>query len=139
MSDRVFLDTNVFVYLYDSDQPDKQARARALVERFGLSDTIVISTQVLQEFYVNVTRKFAKQLSDEQILLATRTLGRLRVVEVSVEMIFSAIDLARQFRFSFWDSLILQTALESQCKLLLTEDLQHGQRVGSLTIENPFL
>jgi predicted nucleic acid-binding protein len=139
MSDRVFLDTNVFVYLYDSDQPDKQARARALVERFGLSDTIVISTQVLQEFYVNVTRKFAKQLSDEQILLATRTLGRLRVVEVSVEMIFSAIDLARQFRFSFWDSLILQTALESQCKLLLTEDLQHGQRIGSLTIENPFL
>lgn len=86
MSDRVFLDTNVFVYLYDSDQPDKQARARALVERLGLSDAIVISTQVLQEFYVNVTRKFAKQLSDEQILLATRTLGRLRVVEVSVEM-----------------------------------------------------
>ena len=139
MSDRVFLDTNILVYLYDSDQPDKQARARALVERFGLSDAIVISTQVLQEFYVNVTRKFAKQLSDEQILLATRNLGKLRVVEVSVEMIFSAIDLARQLRLSFWDSLILVAALESQCGLLLTEDLQHGQRIGSLTVQNPFL
>lgn len=139
MSDRVFLDTNVFVYLYDSDQPDKQAQARALVERYGLSDAIVISTQVLQEFYVNVTRKFARQLSDEQVLLATRTLARLRVVKVSVEMIFSAIHLARQFRLSFWDSLILEAALESQCSLLLTEDLQHGQRIGSLTVENPFL
>ena len=139
MSDRVFLDTNVFVYLYDSDQPDKQARARALVERLGFADAIVISTQVLQEFYVNVTRKFARQLSDEQILLATRNLGRLPVVEVSVGMIFSAIGLARQFRLSFWDSLILEAALESQCRLLLTEDLQHGQRIGSLTVENPFL
>lgn len=139
MSDRIFLDTNVFVYLYDSDQPEKQARARTLVERLGLSDSIVISTQVLQEFYVNVTRKFARQLSDEQILLATRTLGSLRVVEVSVEMIFSAIGLARQFRLSFWDSLILEAALVSQCCLLFTEDLQHGQRIGSLKIENPFL
>ncbi|HSK80977.1 MAG TPA: PIN domain-containing protein [Thermoanaerobaculia bacterium] len=66
MNDRVFLDTNIFVYLYDSDQPDKQARARALVERFGLSGEIVISTQVLQEFYACcVTRKFARQLSEE--------------------------------------------------------------------------
>jgi predicted nucleic acid-binding protein len=139
MNDRVFLDTNVFVYLYDSDQPEKQARARALVERLGLSDAIVISTQVLQEFYVNVTRKFARQLSADQILLATRSLASLRVVEVNVEMVFSAIGLARQFQLSFWDSLILEAALESQCELLLTEDLQHGQRIGSLTIENPFL
>lgn len=105
----------------------------------GFADAIVISTQVLQEFYVNVTRKFARQLSDEQILLATRNLGRLPVVEVSVGMIFSAIGLAWQFRLSFWDSLILEAALESQCRLLLTEDLQHGQRIGSLTVENPFL
>ncbi|HEY8020821.1 MAG TPA: PIN domain-containing protein, partial [Thermoanaerobaculia bacterium] len=69
MNGRVFLDTNIFVYLYDSDQPDKQARARTLVERFGLSGEIVISTQVLQEFYATVTRKFARQLSEEQILL----------------------------------------------------------------------
>lgn len=139
MNDRVFLDTNVFVYLYDSDQPDKQARARALVERFGLSGEIVISTQVLQELYASVTRKFSRQLSEEQILLATRNLGKLPVVQVNVGMIFEAISLGRRFQFSFWDSLILQAALDSQCSLLVTEDLQHGQRIGDLMVENPFL
>lgn len=139
MSGRVFLDTNIFVYLYDSDQPDKQARARTLVERFGLAGEIVISTQVIQEFYASVTRKFARQLSEEQILLATRNLGRLPVVQVNVGMIFEAIDLRRRFQLSFWDSLILQAALDSECSLLVTEDLQHGQRIGGLTVENPFL
>lgn len=93
MNGRVFLDTNIFVYLYDSDHPGKQARARALVERFGLSGEIVISTQVLQEFYASVTRKFSRQLSEEQILLATRSLGRLPLVQVNVGMIFEAISL----------------------------------------------
>jgi len=139
MNGRAFLDTNIFVYLYDSDQPDKQARARTLVERFGLSGEIVISTQVLQEFFATVTRKFARQLSEEQILLATRNLGRLPVVQVNVEMIFEAIELRRRIQLSFWDSLILQAALDSECSLLVTEDLQHGQRIGSLTVENPFL
>ena len=138
MNGRVFLDTNIFVYLYDSDQPDKQARARTLVERFGLSGEIVISTQVLQEFYAAVTRKFTRQLSEEQILLATRNLGRLPIVQVNVGMIFEAIDLRRRFQLSFWDSLILQAALDSECSLLLTEDLQHGQRIGGLTVEHPF-
>lgn len=128
MSGRVFLDTNIFVYLYDSDQPVKQARARDLVERFGNSDEIIISTQVLQEFYASVTRKFAKQLSEEETLLATRNLGSLPIVQVSVGMIFEAINLSRRFQLSFWDSLILQAALDSECRLLVSEDLQHGHR-----------
>jgi predicted nucleic acid-binding protein len=139
MPDRVFLDTNVFVYLYDSDNPDKQARARALLERLSLSDTLFVSTQVLQEFYVTVSRKFSKQLTQEEIFLATRTLSALPVVRVSVEMIFSAIELVRRLQLSFWDGLILQAALKSGCSLLFSEDLQHGQRIGSLRIVNPFL
>ena len=139
MPDRVFLDTNVFVYLYDSDSPDKQARARALLERLSLSDTLFVSTQVLQEFYVTVTRKFATRLTEDEILLATQTLSTLPVVRVSVEMIFSAIDLVRRLQFSFWDGLILQAALKAGCTLLISEDLQHGQRIGNLRIENPFL
>jgi predicted nucleic acid-binding protein len=139
MPDRVFLDTNVFVYLYDSDEPAKQARARALIERLSLSNNVFVSTQVLQEFYVTVTRKFAKQLTHEEIVLATRSLGDLPVVRVSVEMIFSAIELVRQLQLSFWDTLILQAALKAGCTLLFSEDMQHGQRIGSLRIENPFL
>ena len=139
VAERIFIDTSVLVYAHDRDVGEKHAIAEHVLRQLWADKAGALSVQVLQEFYVNVTRKFAKQLSDEQILLATRTLGRLRVVEVSVQMIFSAIGLARQFRLSFWDSLILEAALESQCKLLLTEDLQHGQRIGSLTIENPFL
>ena len=97
MPDRVFLDTNVFVYLYDSDNPAKQAKARALLASLSSSGTMFISTQVLQEFYVTMTRKFATQLTHEQVLLATRNLGSLAVVRVSVDMIFLAIELGQQF------------------------------------------
>jgi predicted nucleic acid-binding protein len=139
MPDRVFLDTNVFVYLYDSDNPDKQARARALLDSLSLSGTLFVSTQVLQELYVTVTRKFATRLTEDEILLATRTLSTLPVVRVSVEMIFSAIELVRRLHLSFWDGLILQAAQKAGCTLLISEDLQHGQRIGNLRIENPFL
>jgi predicted nucleic acid-binding protein len=80
MSDKLFLDTNVLVYLYDSDTPEKQERARAILERDGTTAEITISTQVLQEFYVTVARKFAKRLSEEETLLATRSLCQLSLV-----------------------------------------------------------
>jgi predicted nucleic acid-binding protein len=139
MSARVFLDTNVLVYLYDSDAPEKQKRARLLLERHGLPGAAIISTQVLQEFYVTVTRKLAKKLSDEETLLATRSLSRLPLIQVDAAMIFDAIGLAREIKVSFWDALIIQSALRAGCETLFTEDLQDGRRVGSLRIENPFL
>jgi predicted nucleic acid-binding protein len=131
MSGRVFLDTNVLVYLYDSDAPEKQNRARLILERHGLPGAAIISTQVLQEFYVTVTRKLAKKLSEEETLLATRSLSRLPLVQVDAAMIFHAIDLAREIKVSFWDALIIQSALRADCETLFTEDLQHGRRLGA--------
>lgn len=141
MSDRVFLDTNVFVYLYDADAPQKQAAARSLLERAAeRSDLdLVISTQVLQEFYVTVTRKFAKTMSDRDVLLAMQSLRALPTVQVEVTMIFEAIGLGRRFQLSFWDALIVRAALTAGCSRVLTEDLQHKLRIGDLVIENPFL
>jgi predicted nucleic acid-binding protein len=139
MSGKVFLDTNILVYLYDSDAPEKQKRARALLERYGIPSEIIISTQVIQEFYVSVTRKFAKRLSDEETLVATKSLSRFPLVQVDAAMIFDAIGLARQRKISFWDALIIQAALRAGCETLFTEDLQDGQRMGRLRIENPFL
>jgi predicted nucleic acid-binding protein len=139
MSGRVFLDTNVLVYLYDSDAPEKQHRARLVLERHGLPGAAIISTQVLQEFYVTVTRKLAKKLSEEETLLATRSLSRLPLVQVDAAIIFDAIDLAREIKVSFWDALIIQSALRADCETLFTEDLQHGRRIAGLRIENPFL
>jgi len=137
MTDRVFLDTNVLVYLYDADTPERQRKARGVLERDSVY--FVISTQVLQEFYVTVTRKFAKSMAEEDVLIAMRRLRELPTVKVDVPMIFEAIELGRRFQLSFWDALIARAALTAGCTRLLTEDLQHQMRIGDLTVENPFL
>jgi predicted nucleic acid-binding protein len=138
MTDRLFVDTNVFVYLYDIDSPEKQATAKTVLGSALVGADLVISTQVLQEFYVTATRKFIRFLSDGDILQAMDDLADLATVEVDVRMIFEAIEIGRRFQLSFWDSLIVQAALSAGCSSLLTEDLQHGQRIGNLLIENPF-
>jgi predicted nucleic acid-binding protein len=139
MKDKIFLDTNVLVYLYDSDTPEKQARARSVLEQGIEHFQIVISTQVFQEFYVTATKKLSRRLSDGEILLAMRGLQRFSTVQIDVPVIFDAINLGRRFQLSFWDALIIQAALVAGCTRLLTEDLQHGLRIGTLTVENPFL
>jgi predicted nucleic acid-binding protein len=139
MSDRTFLDTNVLVYLYDTDAPEKQRKARDVLERSPAQADLVISTQVLQEFYVTVTRKFSRSLPEREVLLAMRGLRELATVQVDVEMIFEAIELGRRHQLSFWDALIARAALTAGCSRLLTEDLQHQMRIGDLTIENPFV
>jgi predicted nucleic acid-binding protein len=139
MSDKTFLDTNILVYLYDTDSPDKQAKSRGVLEQASTQTDIVLSTQVLQEFYVTVTRKFSRKLSEREVLLAMRGLRAFPIVQVDVAMIFEAIELGRRFQFSFWDALIVRAALTAGCSRLLTEDLQHQMRIESLTIENPFL
>lgn len=139
MSDRVFIDTNVFVYLFDSDEPAKQDAARNLLDRLAKEATMVASTQVLQEFYVSVTRKLARPLSPEDAVAATRGIATYHVTQVDPSMVFSAVTLHQKERISFWDALIVRAALESDCELLLSEDLQHGRRFGKLTVDNPFL
>jgi predicted nucleic acid-binding protein len=138
MSGSVFFDTNVLVYLYDTDSPQKQDKAEALLEEYGGSGNAFLSTQVLQEFYVNVSRKFARRLSHEEAFQATENLSRLPVVQVDVSLILGAISLGKQLQVSFWDSLIIQAALRARCQRLLTEDLQHGRVIGDLRIEDPF-
>ena len=141
MPDKVFLDSNVLVYLYDVDAPEKQSVSRSLLKKVTEQSDLdyVISTQVLQEFYVTVTRKFARTLSEQEVLLAMTGLRTFPTVQVDVPMIFEAIELGRRFKLSFWDSLIVSAASSAGCSRVLSEDLQHGMRIDSLTIENPFL
>jgi len=137
MSARAFVDTNVFVYLFDADAPDKKAVAgRLLREEAG---RLVLSTQVLKEFYVTVTRKLAKPLPEDEALNATRALGELPVVQVDAETIYAAISLSQRHRLSFWDALVIRAAVTGGCEVLLSEDLQHGQEVDGVRVENPFL
>lgn len=139
MSGSVFVDTNVFVYLFDSHEPDKQDAARALIQSLAQEKTIVVSTQVLQEFYVSVTRKLAEPLPPNVALEATKGLSTYHVVQIDPPMILNAIALHENEKTSFWDALIVRAALESGCELLLTEDMQHGRQFESLRLDNPFV
>ena len=140
MSDKVFLDTNLFVYAVDNSKAerDKSERARQLIRTAIEHNSGVISVQVLQEFYNTATRKIAIPLTSDQALEYVEFMGMLEVVEPSFAMVTSAIRLSQRHKFSFWDSMIVQSALAADCAILLSEDMQHGRRIDGLVIENPF-
>ena len=135
---RAFFDTNVLVYLFDADAPTKQNRARLLLEEEANAGRVAFSTQVLQEFYVTVTRKLAVPLDSSQAERAVRDLSRFPVVPVDTPLILAGIAATRRFGFSFWDALIVQAALQAGAEVLYSEDLQHGQRIEGMRVENPF-
>jgi predicted nucleic acid-binding protein len=139
MSDRTFVDTNVVVYLFDADAPEKQRRAREIIEAAGPEGGLVLSTQVLQEFYVSVTRKLEHPLPEDEAEAAAKELATLDVVEIEVPMVLRAISRARHHTLSLWDALIVEAALRRGCSRLLSEDMQDGRQFGDLRIENPFV
>lgn len=136
---RSFFDTNVLVYLFDNTEPEKKARAQEVLRREIEASRAALSTQVLQEFYVNVTRKLASPLPSEVAEERVRDFSGLPLVRVDAPIILAAIARSRSQRFSFWDALIVEAAHAAGASRLLTEDLQHGQEIEGLRVENPFL
>jgi predicted nucleic acid-binding protein len=136
---RSFLDTNVLFYLFDNSVPEKKARAQEVFSEEVEAGRVVLSTQVLQEFYVNVTRKLAEPLPSEVAEAQVQNFARLPLVRVDETIILAAIERHRNMSFSFWDALVLETALRGGADRLLSEDLQHGQKIEGLGVENPFL
>jgi predicted nucleic acid-binding protein len=135
---RSFFDTNVLVYLFDNRDPEKKIRAQQVFAEESERDRAVLSTQVLQEFHWAVTRKLASPLPEEVAEQRVRDFCELPLVRVDAPMILAAVTRSRSEGFAFWDALILESALKAGARRLLTEDLQHGQRIGDLTVENPF-
>ena len=135
---RRFFDTNVLVYLFDASAPGKKARAQELLKQTVSEGLALLSTQVLQEFFVAVTRKLSVPLPHEQAERAVRDLAKLPTAQIDAEMIIKSITTMRRYRLSFWDSLIIQAALHGGATILYPEDLQHGQIIETLSIENPF-
>ena len=138
MSGRAFFDSNVLIYLFDESSPAKQARARELFDRHGRTGQIVISPQVLQEFYVTVTRKLARPLAGDVALVAVTNFSTYPLVLVDGSTVLRAVQLHQSTSLSFWDALIVEAALEGGCQKVFSEDMQHGRRFGELVIENPF-
>ena len=139
MSDKVFFDTNVLVYAFDQAEPDKGAIARRLIHDFGAQGNLVLSTQVLQEFYVAVTKAGKSILPHEEAEEIVNDFAEFPLLQVDRTIISLAMKRHQAGAFSFWDSLIVESALRSGCALLLTEDMQDGLTIDSLTIRNPFV
>jgi predicted nucleic acid-binding protein len=133
---RSFLDTNVLVYTDDADSPEKQQRALALFADLRRRRNGVVSTQVLQEYFVTATRKLG--VGAEVARRKTEIFGRLHLVTLGLDDVLGAIDLLRLHGLSFWDALIVRAALASGCSRLLSEDLQTGRRFERLEVVNPF-
>jgi predicted nucleic acid-binding protein len=138
MKDRVFVDTNVLVYLFDADDAAKQRIVQNLLSDRELRARLIVSTQVLQEFYVSVTRKLATPLDPETAFQAVHDLASFPVVQIDPPLILLAIQRSQKAKLSFWDALILEAALTAGATLLYSEDFQDGAVYGGMQIANPF-
>lgn len=138
--DNFFLDTNVFIYMFDSRDIVKQQRARQLVGHAIEMDGGCISYQVIQEFLNVLTKKdLGPSTRMELGILLEKYLVPLCRVHSSVALIQRTLDLQERWQYSFYDSLIIAAALQAGCTTLYSEDLQHGQKIETLIIVNPFL
>ena len=133
-----FLDTNILVYAYDKHEPAKQKVARGILETAFQEENAVISSQVLSEFFVVVTRKIATPFTAEEAGNLISLFRNLPVVEIGGDLVEAAVAVHQRHNISFWDGLIVAAARLQGCKRLLTEDMQSGQTVDGLEIVNPF-
>lgn len=137
MSARVFFDTNVLFYAYDTDVPGKQSIAQRLLAEALEKATGFVSAQVLGEFFHSTVVRRQLFTSDEGER-AVRVLSQFGVVEIDASLVSGAIAIHRQFHLSYWDSLILATAKRCDCKTVLSEDFNHEQDYGGVRVKNPF-
>lgn len=136
MSDaKAFFDTNVLLYMYGGD-PDKGMRAKRLFGQYAPNGHILLSTQVVQEFYVAGSRKLG--MPWRELHEATTALLDLPLVILGPSHILSAIQNEEQYKISFWDALILAAAQSGGAGVLYTEDLNDGQQYGTVVARNPF-
>ena len=138
MTDRDFLDSNILLYAYDRDQPQKQALAQTLLISGIENETSVVSAQVLSEFFTVATRRIPAPLSVDQAEEIINLVGSLPVVELDFLLVRRAISTHRQYRISYWDSLIVAAAERARCSRIISEDMNTGQSYHGIVAVNPF-
>jgi predicted nucleic acid-binding protein len=134
-----FVDTNVLVYAEDVDEKRKHGVARDLVSGLWRTREGVVSVQVLQEFFVTVTRKIPHPLPAKKALEIVREYLTWKVVDNTGGLLTGAVELQQKAKLSFWDALVVQAAVNANCDKLYSEDLNNGQVFGATTVVNPFL
>ena len=140
MSGRFFLDTNIFAYAFDGSAPVKARKATQLIRRAADTGEGIISCQVVQEFFNVALKRFAQPMSaaeGEQYLITV--FRPLLAIHSSPALFVDALRIRDKHRLAWYDSIIVASALEAQCDKLYSEDFQHGRKIESLRIENPFV
>jgi predicted nucleic acid-binding protein len=135
---RRFVDTNVLVYAHDDSAGSKRDQARALVEQLWGSRDGCLSVQVLQEFFVTVTRKITKPVDAETAKAIVADLSRWYLHVPAADDVLAAIGIHQRTGISFWDAMIVRSAAEIGCTVLYSEDLNAGQEYSGVRVENPF-
>lgn len=139
MSAKYFIDTNVFVYSFDDNQPAKKERSLELIQDALQTGSGIISTQVVQEFLNVATQKFVVPMKSEDAKTYLRlVLNPLCQIYPGIAQYDSCLELHSETGYSFYDSLILAAAIQGGCEILYSEDLQDRQRVRGVRIENPY-
>ncbi len=140
MKDKYFIDTNIFVYSFDNENVCKKDISLQLISTALSQSKGIISNQVVQEF-INVSlNKFKAPLSiDDCRKYLSVVLEPLCEVHSSIDLYHKAIEIVERWQYSFYDSFIIAAAIQAECKLIYTEDLQHGQKIFNLEIVNPFI
>ena len=133
-----FVDTNVLVYAFDKSSSPKKRAAQRLLNELMEEDRLRVSTQVLQELFVTLTRKVAQPCSGEEALAVLEDLTAWPLMVVDYAAIRSAVELAGQAKLSFWDRLVVVAAARAGAAVLYTEDLNDGQEIPGVRISNPF-
>lgn len=133
-----FVDTNILLYAHDRHAGIKQLQAAALLTRLWDQRIGVLSTQVLQEFFVNVVRKLKPTMPIPQARELIRLYSNWVLHDTGPDQVLRATEIMELANFSFWDSLVIAAAEKSGAAILYSEDMQHGQQIAGLTITNPF-
>lgn len=136
--DKIFVDTNIIIYAFDVTAGKKHRVAVNTLTDLWNSGMGVISTQVLQEFFVNVVQKIPKPIDKKLAKDIVRDFLKWHVVVNNGDSILDAIDICKKYRYSFWDSMIIEAAIKGGAAVLMSEDLQDGQVISGVTITNPF-
>src|ERR1700722_239111 len=138
MSGKTFIDTNILIYAHDTDAGAKHQIAKSVLRNLWSERTGVLSVQVLQEFYVNVTRKISSPLSKNLAGLVVSSYA-IWCTETTPAEIASALRIEDESQIGFWDALIVSSASKNGATRILSEDLNARQRIAGILVENPFV
>ncbi|MHB1660756.1 MAG: PIN domain-containing protein [bacterium] len=136
--DKIFVDTNVLVYAFDISAGIKHEKAKEIVENCWRLENGIISSQVMEEFYVCLTKKIPVPIDSNIVKQIIKDFLKWKTVVIGGDIILEAIDIHERYKYSFWDSMIIASALKGGANIIFSEDFSNKQAINGTVIKNPF-